>query len=92
MQWSTKFGHSAGGANPLLVEMMHFSKPVVAFDCSFNRATMQNTGNYFNSSNNLAEMLGDLDGLVEGTAMGEIANRRYTWDIVRKQYLELFML
>lgn len=85
-------GHSAGGTNPSLVEMMHFSKPVVAFDCSFNRATMENTGNYFNSSNNLAEMLGDLDGLVEGAAMGEIANRRYTWDIVRKQYLELFML
>jgi glycosyltransferase involved in cell wall biosynthesis len=83
-------GHSAGGTNPSLVEMMHFSKPIVAFDCSFNRATMEDKGNYFSSSKGLAKILGEPNGLVDGIEMTEIAKRRYTWEIIRKQYLELF--
>ena len=39
-------GHSAGGTNPSLVEMMYFSKPIVAFDCIYNQMTMKNHG-YF---------------------------------------------
>jgi len=83
-------GHSAGGTNPSLVEMMHFAKPIVAFDCSFNRATMEDKGNYFSSSKGLAKILGEPNGLVHGIEMTEIAKRRYTWEIIRKQYLELF--
>jgi len=83
-------GHSAGGTNPSLVEMMHFSKPIVAFDCSFNRATMEDKGNYFSSSNGLTKILGELDSLSDGNDMAEIAKRRYTWEIIREQYLELF--
>lgn len=83
-------GHSAGGTNPSLVEMMHFSKPIVAFDCSFNRATMEDKGNYFSDSKGLAKILADTNRLADGNDMGEIAKRRYTWKIIRKQYLELF--
>ncbi len=83
-------GHSAGGTNPSLVEIMHFSKPIAAFDCSFNRATMEDKGNYFSSSKGLAKILGESNSLVDGNAMAEIAKRRYTWEIIRKQYLELF--
>ena len=83
-------GHSAGGTNPSLVEMMHFSKPIVAYDCSFNKATMENKGNYFTSSDNLIRLLENINQLQNGAILTEIARRRYTWDIVRKQYLELF--
>ena len=84
-------GHSAGGTNPSLVEMMHFSKPIVAFDCSFNRATMEDKGNYFSSSKGLTKILGESNIIADGNDMAEIAKRRYTWKIIRKQYLELFM-
>jgi glycosyltransferase involved in cell wall biosynthesis len=83
-------GHSAGGTNPSLVEMMHFSKPIVAFECAFNRATMEGIGNYFSSSEGLIKCLDELNGLTDGIEMNEIAKRRYTWEIVRTQYLELF--
>lgn len=83
-------GHSAGGTNPSLVEMMHFSRPIVAFDCSFNRATMEDKGNYFSSSEGLAKILGQPNGLIDGIKITEIAKRRYTWKIIRKQYLDLF--
>ena len=83
-------GHSAGGTNPSLVEMMHFSKPIVAFDCSFNRATMENKGNYFICTKSLASIIDKPNNLADGNQMTEIAMRRYTWEIVQKQYLELF--
>ena len=83
-------GHSAGGTNPSLVEMMHFSKPIVAFDCSFNRATMEDKGNYFSSSQDLTKIIGESNRLADGNEMAEIAKRRYTWEIIRKQYLEIF--
>ena len=83
-------GHSAGGTNPSLVEMMHFSKPIVAFDCSFNRATMEDKGSYFSSLSSLAEILDVPNSLFDGADMNEIAKRRYTWEIVRRQYLGLF--
>lgn len=83
-------GHSAGGTNPSLVEMMHFSKPIIAFDCSYNRATMEDKGNYFFSSKDLTELLNKSDSLMSGDILVEIARRRYTWDIVRKEYLTFF--
>lgn len=83
-------GHSAGGTNPSLVEMMHFGKPVAAYDCSFNRATMENKGVYFDSSDDLSTLIQDVDNFPDGSALIEIAKRRYTWDIVRGQYFKLF--
>lgn len=83
-------GHSAGGTNPSLVEMMHFSKSIIAYDCSFNRASMENKGNYFTSLDSLVVLLENTKLLQDGAVLTEIARRRYTWDIVRKQYLELF--
>jgi len=83
-------GHSAGGTNPSLVEMMHFSKPIIAYDCSFNRATMENKGNYFDDAEALLKLIENIDTLADAKYLSEIASRRYTWNTVRKQYLQLF--
>ena len=83
-------GHSAGGTNPSLVEMMFFSKPIIAFDCSFNRFTLENKGNYFSSTQKLSHLLSDIESLTDKIIFREIANRKYTWDFIRKEYLELF--
>ncbi len=83
-------GHSAGGTNPSLVEMMFFSKTIIAFDCSFNRATMEDKGDYFNNSISLEKIIKKSDSLTDGAVMVEIANRRYRWKNIREEYLELF--
>lgn len=83
-------GHSAGGTNPSLVEMMHFSKPIAAFDCNYNRASTENKANYFSNENELIEQIKVNPFIANGTDMLEIAKRRYTWDIVKKQYFSLF--
>lgn len=82
-------GHSAGGTNPALVEMMHFGTPVVAFDCSYNRHTTEDAAAYFSSAEELASLVTRFDpaeAASHGVKMREIACRRYTWDIVGRQY------
>lgn len=85
-------GHSAGGTNPALVEMMHFGVPVLAHGCSFNRHSTEDKARYFESAAELAEQLRNLDpedaGQI-GTDMREIAQRKYTWDQIGKAYFEL---
>lgn len=81
-------GHSAGGTNPSLVEMMQFGVPVFAFDCAFNRYTTEDRAVYFASAADLRSSLEDRAD-ADGTAMREIAARRYRWEIVGDQYLSL---
>ncbi|MBY5990775.1 DUF1972 domain-containing protein [Ferrimonas balearica] len=87
-------GHSAGGTNPSLVEMMHFGKPILCFDCAYNRATTENSAEYFTDVETLVKLMASSDFSSDsngiGTKMKDIAGRRYTWDVVRSQYLQLF--
>lgn len=84
-------GHSAGGTNPSLVEAMHFEKPIYAYNCDFNRYSTENECFYFNSSENLIYIIEKDDNLNKNAkSMKEIANRRYTWEIIVKEYEELY--
>ena len=89
-------GHSAGGTNPSLVEVMHFAKPIYAFDCNFNRYSTEDSCVYFSSSEDLIKLIEVemSDELYSSYSlrMKEIADRRYTWKIIAKQYEELYEL
>jgi hypothetical protein len=82
-------GHSAGGTNPSLVEMMHFRQPIFAYDCVYNRATTEDKAIFFENSTVLTDLVMSTFEW-DADKMLEIANRRYTWEIVKKQYLGLF--
>ena len=83
-------GHSAGGTNPSLVEMMFFDIPIYCFDCNYNRASTENKANYFSSVSSLKELITIKTEQVKAVDMLQIAQRRYTWTIVKGQYEELF--
>jgi len=83
-------GHSAGGTNPSLVEMMHFKKNIVAFDCNYNRASTEDKAEFFINAKELVELIDNSKSLSNGTCMLEVAERRYTWEIVKKHYFSLF--
>ncbi|MBO2600178.1 DUF1972 domain-containing protein [Shewanella algae] len=86
-------GHSAGGTNPSLVEAMHFTKPVYAFDCSFNRYTTEDKAIYFSSEKELEDKLSLIKEKELKTVsddMKEIANRRYTWAVVANSYEQIY--
>lgn len=85
-------GHSAGGTNPSLVEAMFFAKPIIAFDCIYNRESTENKADYFHSSEELINIIKDSSRKFDsnGTSMQEIADRRYRWATIARQYESLF--
>jgi glycosyltransferase involved in cell wall biosynthesis len=83
-------GHSAGGTNPSLVEMMHFGKAIFAFDCNYNRASTEDRAQFFLSSDELVKLINLTVTSDNASNMKEIAERRYTWQIVKQQYFNLF--
>lgn len=86
-------GHSAGGTNPSLVEAMYLGLPILAYGVSYNRTTTENNALYFDSEVELLEKLHTLNEakLLElKQHMKNIALRRYTWEIIAKQYDLLF--
>lgn len=90
--WGYVHGHSAGGTNPSLVEMMHFGVPVLAHGCTFNRHSTEDQALYFETSEELAALVRGLcpeNAAAVGSAMKEIAQRRYTWEKIGKAYFEL---
>lgn len=82
-------GHSAGGTNPSLVEMMFFDIPIYCFDCSYNRASTEDSALFFKSAEELSLMLKGGGALVSG-GMAKIADQRYRWKVIREQYEALF--
>lgn len=87
-------GHSAGGTNPSLVEMMHFGVPVAAYDCAFNRYTTHDQASYFASAEELASLVAGLCPITAqqlGGHMRELAQRHYTWDQVGKEYFRVLV-
>ncbi|MFD2741664.1 DUF1972 domain-containing protein [Sulfitobacter aestuarii] len=85
-------GHSAGGTNPALVEMMHFGIPILAHGCFFNRYTTEDKARYFRSAAELAEQIRRLskeEGERIGSDMAEIGERRYTWNQIGHSYFDL---
>lgn len=85
-------GHSAGGTNPSLVEAMFFEKPIFAFDCVYNRESTENRALYFSSADDLVEKLNDssIDLASNASSMSEIADRRYRWETIARQYESLY--
>lgn len=82
-------GHSAGGTNPSLVEMMHFGIPVLAFDCSFNRYSTDDKALYFKDEKQLREIIdstSEEDLAKNACYMEQIAAKRYTWSEISRLY------
>ena len=84
-------GHSAGGTNPSLVEMMHFEKTIFCFDCNFNRYSTEDKTMYFKNSDEIIEILKNPYQNLSDVAksMIAIANKEYRWGIIGKRYFSL---
>ncbi|MDE6086524.1 MAG: DUF1972 domain-containing protein [Muribaculaceae bacterium] len=85
-------GHSAGGTNPSLVEAMFFEKPIIAFDCVYNRESTENRACYFSSVKELVNILNDseIDLGDNAASMLKIADRCYRWETIARQYEKLY--
>ncbi len=79
-------GHSVGGTNPSLVEMLFYDCDLLCFDCSFNRETAGEAARYFSSRDSLASLL---EALPPTRPERATLRRRYTREAVAHAYLEL---
>lgn len=86
-------GHSAGGTNPSLVEAMHLSLPIAAFDVVYNRATTENQARYFHNVASLVKLILQVrqeEWDVQRPIVKNIAVRRYRWERIARKYAEVF--
>ena len=90
--WLYVHGHSAGGTNPSLVEMMHFAIPILAHECEFNQYTTEGKASYFRTARELADRVRAIDSTTGddiGQHMLKIARARYVWAEIGKAYYEV---
>jgi hypothetical protein len=82
-------GHSVGGTNPSLVEALFGTDRVLAFDCPFNRATLENAGGWFGSAPDLARlMMAPGSGRIAADTLSRL-RARYRWQSISRAYLAL---
>ncbi len=87
-------GHSVGGTNPSLLRAAGAAAPVVAFDVSFNREVVGQTGRYFANEADVEQHLEEAeaqpaDCIARGAEL-QVEIHRYDWDEVAENYEDLF--
>ena len=88
-------GHSVGGTNPSLLEGLSYTKINLLFDVSFNKEVGQNECIYFTSEqNDFVEKIDYIESsytsLIKKLHPKKNIEERYSWDLIVKQYEDLF--
>lgn len=83
-------GHSVGGTNPSLVEMLYYDCAILCFDVGYNRATAEAGAGYFKDAETLAS---NINLALTGRFGGEIGARdaqrsKYTSAAIALAYLD----
>lgn len=82
-------GHSVGGTNPSLIEMLPYGRPILAYDCSFNRYTLAGEGGYFSTTTDLAERLRTPDYPRWTPDPERLPAALYEWEPIARAYARL---
>lgn len=84
-------GHSVGGTNPSLVEAIFHSDRIFAFDCEFNRATLDDVGSYFKSASELVALIRQrVSGGILPVAICKL-RQKYRWTQIVQEYLDAIL-
>ena len=79
-------GHSVGGTNPTLIEAISLRKPIIAYDCLFNKIILGKEGYYFRSAKDLMRII-DEEQLSEFKP--EINLNYFSKEYINESYLNL---
>lgn len=83
-------GHSVGGTNPSLVEILPYSRPVLAYDCVFNRHTLRGFCGYFMNPDNLSKALDSPDQSTFIPPASLVNAPEYRWPRIAELYIRRF--
>ncbi len=79
-------GHSVGGTNPSLVEMLFYDCSILCFDVEFNRRTAEQGAGYFGSADELKQAL---DNVTPHSIGRQALRLRYTTATIADAYLQV---
>lgn len=86
-------GHSVGGTNPSLLRAMGSAAPTNAFDVSFNREVLRDSGRFWSTPQDIARLAveaeADLIGTADRGTQSLTEAGRYDWDDVATAYERL---
>lgn len=82
-------GHSVGGTNPSLVEMIFYDCLIICFDCVFNRATSASGAVYFKDENELVQLIDSSDGYLSTLKFRDELRKWYTRKSIANSYLNI---
>ncbi|MFZ6690050.1 DUF1972 domain-containing protein [Undibacterium sp. SXout11W] len=80
-------GHSVGGTNPSLVEMLFYDNKILCFDCLFNKATAGLGARYFKNANELSVLINATIDLTTEHRSDDFEN--YTSHKISRYYLQM---
>ncbi len=86
-------GHSVGGTNPSLLEAMSCGCYIASHNNYFNKCVLEKNALYFNNSKEVCEIINNYDEKFKNKFVNNYRikiREVYNWDIVSKQYLEIF--
>jgi glycosyltransferase involved in cell wall biosynthesis len=81
--------HTLCGTAPSLVEMIISRRPIISIDVPQNRYTLENTGVYFNSYDELKQMIESEIDLTQAVPKIELVVK-YDWKTIVNSYQELY--
>jgi glycosyltransferase involved in cell wall biosynthesis len=79
-------GHSVGGTNPSLVEMLFYDCTLICYDVAFNRRTAGNCAIYFTSTESLSAALNNPQPF--DIEVRRVFRRQYTSKLISEQYIK----
>jgi glycosyltransferase involved in cell wall biosynthesis len=86
-------GHSVGGTNPSLVEMLYYDCSVLCFDVDYNRLTAGEGASYFTDAGQLAGLIGEaMAGRAGGKPHARLELReRYKSSSIARAYVDVML-
>ena len=79
-------GHSVGGSNPSLIEMLPYPASLICYDCTFNRYTVSGESLFFRTSEQLAEHINKSSNS-ENSLLREY--KEYSLENIYKSYIKI---
>jgi hypothetical protein len=80
-------GHSVGGTNPSLVEMLFYDGQILCLDVPFNRNTAGDSAKYFDTPAALAELINSCEHEVVDTDCRLQQRGKYVRDLIASKYV-----
>ena len=80
-------GHSVGGTNPSLIEMLPYRCQIIAYDCIFNRETLQNQFYYFLSSTDLSKNINTI--ISNSQLVSRVLDPIYMTENIANKYMNI---